>query len=132
MSRSIRSLAIAAGLEIAALAIPGSASAVVSSQQCPTFQVVRNAPGANLLAGTYTRANHANYPTRARGRAVLNSSLTCDVSYHVFRSYLYDPESHSGWTVRALPGVAETQGRRFIKRGTGGRVYFDVRRRGAR
>lgn len=105
-------LAVAA---VASVAVVPTASA--QTQRCPRFWVVRNDPQAGFVAGRYFRLNFA---PRIR-------TLSCDYTYHVFRSYLYEPRSLRGWAVQRLRGELRGQlGRRFIKRGTNGRVGFDV------
>jgi hypothetical protein len=119
--RSTRSriLALAA---IATLAVPAAAAAKPSAKaaataECPIFTVVLNDPEAGFTAGRYHRLNFAPRI----------STLTCDDTYHIFRSYLYHPRSLRGWTVGKLVGELRTAtGKRFIKRGTNGRVGFDV------
>ncbi len=105
-------LAVAA---VASVAVVPSASA--QTQRCPKFWVVRDDPQADFVAGRYWRLNFAPRI----------STLSCDYTYHVFRSYLYEPDTHAGWAVQPLRGELRGQlGKRFVKRGTNGRVGFDV------
>lgn len=115
MARRSRLLVLAA-LAVAAVAVlPAAASA--QTQRCPTFWVVRDDPQADFVAGRYFRLNFAPRI----------STLSCDYTYHVFRSYLYEPRSATGWAVQPLRGELRGQlGKRFVKRGTNGRVGFDV------
>ncbi|MDO8211570.1 hypothetical protein [Conexibacter sp. CPCC 206217] len=100
--------------------VPASANAAArrtSTSECPIFTVVQNDPQSGFSAGKYHRLNFAP----------AGVSLTCDDTYHIFRSYLYEPRSMAGWTTQKLGGSLRTAtGKRFVKRGTNGRVGFDV------
>ena len=74
---------------------------------------------AGFPRGTYNRLNFA-----PEGNQDL---LPCDYTFHVFRSYLYHPDSHRGWTVQRLRGELKNRtGKRFLRNGTGGKQGFDV------
>src|SRR6266540_3472848 len=75
------------GLIAAALIPAGAANAAPKANPavgfgCPKFTVVVTDVAAGFPRGTYSRLNFA--PTQAQ--------LSCDYSFHVFRSYLYHPD----------------------------------------
>ena len=72
----------------------GSAAA---TQRCFNFTVVQPDPAAGFAAGVYQRQNFSP-----------NNSLSCNTTFDVFRSYLYDPQTHRGWTVGRLVGRCAT------------------------
>lgn len=114
-------LAIAAAvvLLVAAPAFADARSTAKTSAtaECPIFTVVDDDPQAGFDAGRYHRLN---FSPQIR-------TLTCDDTYHIFRSYLYEPRSMRGWTVGPLVSrLRGAEGRRFIKRGSKGRIGFDV------
>ena len=125
MARRSRLLIVTA-LAVAAAAITVLPTVVATAkptakasqtQKCPKFWVVRDDPQADFVAGRYFRLNFAPRI----------SQLSCDYTYHVFRSYLYEPRSHRGWVVQSLRGELRGQlGKRFVKRGSRGKVGFDV------
>ena len=44
-----------------------------------------------------------------------NNSLSCNTTFDVFRSYLYDPQTHRGWTVERLVGpLRNATGKHFV------------------
>jgi hypothetical protein len=104
---------------------PGSASAAVFVQKCPTFRVVARDTRAGFpQAGVYRRNAFSN------SRATIPS---CNETYHVLRSWLYDPDrvefAEQGWDVGALRGGLRTRtGRQFAERGSNGRSGFQVYR----
>lgn len=123
MTHRIRALAVAATAALALTATTGAATAKQPSAtksataECPIFTVVLNDPEAGFTAGRYHRLNFA--PRIA--------SLTCDDTYNILRSYLYHPRSLRGWSVGPLGGELRTAtGKRFTKRGSNGRIGFDV------
>lgn len=123
MFRTIRALPLAlvaaVALFFAAPAIAGAKSKAKASAtaECPIFTVVDDDPQAGFDAGRYHRLN---FSPQIR-------TLTCDDTYHLFRSYLYNPRSMRGWTVGPLVSrLRGAEGRRFIKRGSKGRIGFDV------
>jgi hypothetical protein len=121
---SLRSRVLGVAAAAAAIAVLPAASAVAKptavasqTQRCPKFWVVRDDPQSGFTAGRYFRLNFA--PTV--------STLSCDYTYHVLRSYLYEPRTLTGWTVGPLIGELRGQlGRHFVKRGSNSRVGFDV------
>lgn len=123
MSNRFRALAVAATAALALTASSGVASAKSpaakqsATAQCPIFTVVLNDPEAGFTAGRYRRLNFSPQI----------STLTCDDTYNIFRSYLYHPRSLRGWSVGPLGGELRTAtGKRFTKRGSNGRIGFDV------
>jgi hypothetical protein len=123
MSHRARALPLALAAALALLvAAPAFADArqkakASATAECPIFTVVEDDPQAGFDAGRYHRLN---FSPQIR-------SLTCDDTYHIFRSYLYHPRSMRGWTVGPLVSrLRSAEGRRFIKRGSGGRIGFDV------
>ena len=119
MTHRLRLLALVA-LALPALLIPSAANAATrrtSTTECPIFTVVKNDPQSGFSAGKYHRLNFTPAGT----------TLTCDDTYHIFRSYLYAPRSMKGWTTQKLGGrLSGAIGKRFIKSGTNGRTGFDV------
>jgi hypothetical protein len=118
MSNRLRVIALAA---IATLALPAAAGArtanVATTGECPIFTVVLNDPEAGFTAGKYHRLDFA--PKIA--------NVTCDDTYNVLRSYLYHPRTLRGWTVGPLVDELRTAtGHRFLKRGSKGKIGFDV------
>jgi hypothetical protein len=109
-----------AGLAVAPAAAAAKAPAAQAAvnQRCPTFTVVVNDRIADLPAGRYSIVTFS--PRR--------SQITCLDAYHAFRSYLYHPSSHDGWTAKRLARPAI--GRRFTRDGTRGRVGFTATRTG--
>ena len=123
MFRTIRALPLAlvaaVVLFVAAPAVAGAKSTAKASAtaECPIFTVVDDDPQAGFDAGRYHRLN---FSPQIR-------TLTCDDTYHLFRSYLYNPRSMRGWTVGPLVSrLRGAEGRRFVKRGSKGRIGFDV------
>jgi hypothetical protein len=119
----VRPLAIAAALvtlgALTATALgsrpTGSAAA---TQRCFNFTVVQPDPAAGFAAGVYQRQNFSP-----------NNTLSCNTTYDVFRSYLYDPQSHRGWQVGRLVGpLRNATGKRFVQTGTNGMTGFNVYR----
>ena len=104
----------------AASAVAATAQPVASAaqtQKCPSFFVVLNDPAAGFAAGHYHRLNFAPQV----------STLTCSDTYHLLRSYLYEPRSFKGWKVSALIGELRGQlGKHFVKNGSNGKIGFDV------
>jgi hypothetical protein len=93
----------------------GSAAA---TQRCFSFTVVQPDPLAGFAAGVYQRQNFSP-----------NNTLSCNTTYDVFRSYLYDPQSHRGWQVGRLVGpLRNATGKRFVQTGTNGTVGFNIYR----
>jgi len=80
-----------------------------STQSCFDFTVVQPDPaGHSSPAGDLS-------PPETSARA---NSLSCSTTYNIFRSYLYDPQSLSGWTVGPLTGSLRGQiGKRFVQKG---------------
>lgn len=120
MFRPRRLLASAAAVALLA-ALPSAADAAKArtsaTQECPIFTVVVDDPQAGFPAGKYHRLNFS--PNI--------KSLTCDDTYHIFRSYLYHPRSMRGWTAGKLIGeMRGDTGKRFTKNGSRGRIGFDV------
>jgi hypothetical protein len=102
----------------AVTALASSRGTAASTQRCFDFTVVQPDPWAQFAAGTYHRSNFSP-----------GNSLSCDATYHLFRSYLYDPPSLRGWTVGPLTGSLRGQiGKRFVKNGTRGTVGFNIYR----
>jgi hypothetical protein len=126
MTHRLRRLSLVA-LALPALLLPavadGATSRRTSTSECPLFTVVKNDPQAGFSAGRYHRLNFTPAGT----------TLTCDDTYHLFRSYLYEPRSMRGWTTQKLGGkLRGALGKRFVKNGTNGRTGFDVWRFPAR
>ncbi len=107
---------------VAVLASSASAGDKARASQgfnCPKFTVVVTDVEAGFPRGTYNRLNFA--PDRNQ------SLLSCDYSFHVFRSYLYHPDSHRGWSVQRLRGELKNRtGKRFLLNGSDGKIGFDV------
>ena len=75
-------------------------------------------PQAQFKAGVYHRQNFSP-----------NNSLSCNATYDLFRSYLYDPQTLRGWTVGKLIGpLRNATGKRFVKNGTNGSTGFNIYR----
>jgi len=126
MSHRLRLLSLIA-LALPALLIPAAADGATrrrtATSECPIFTVVQNDPQAGFSAGKYHRLNFTPAGT----------TLTCDDTYHIFRSYLYEPRSMRGWKTQKLGGeLRGAIGKRFVKNGTNGRTGFDVWRFPAR
>lgn len=108
----------------AALA-PGAASAAVFVNKCPTFRVVKADPVAGFpRAGTYRRNNFSS------SRSTIPS---CSETFHVLRSWLYDPSRadfrEQGWDIGPLRGGLRTRtGRQFALRSSHGHTGFQVYR----
>lgn len=117
-TRALSAAAVAALAILPASATAGAATAKPSATgECPIFTVVKNDPQSGFSAGKYHRLNFSPNP----------ASLTCDDTYHIFRSYLYEPKSLRGWTVGKLVDELRTAtGKRFIKNGSKGKIGFDV------
>ena len=121
---SLRPIALALAL-VAAAALATSALAsrtahLTATMRCFNFTVVQPDPAAKFTAGVYQRQNFSP-----------NNSLSCNTAFDVLRSYLYDPQSHRGWSVGPLVGpLRNATGRRFVKTGTGGSTGFNVFRNG--
>jgi hypothetical protein len=120
--RIVNALAVlaVAGLATNALASrddrPGARTA--ATQQCFQFTVVQPDPLAGFPAGVYNRQNFSP-----------GNSLSCNTTFDLFRSYLYDPQTLRGWTVGPLTGsLRGLLGKRFVMNRTGGRVGFNVYR----
>jgi hypothetical protein len=120
----LRPIAVAVAL-VAAAALATSALAsrtahLTATMRCFNFTVVQPDPAAKFTAGVYQRQNFSP-----------NNSLSCNTAFDVLRSYLYDPQSQTGWTVGPLVGpLRNSVGRRFVKKGTGGSTGFNVYRSG--
>ena len=116
--------ALAAGmaaLATTALASSRTTGSAAATQSCFAFTVVQPDPQAQFAAGVYQRNNFSP-----------NNSLSCNTTYHLLRSYLYDPSSLRGWTVGRLVGpLRNATGRRFVQNGTNGMVGFNVYRNAA-
>ncbi|MDQ4040313.1 MAG: hypothetical protein M3141_01020 [Actinomycetota bacterium] len=117
---------LAAALALAALAVMATTAlassrptgSAAATQRCFNFTVVQPDPQARFAAGVYRRLNFSP-----------GNTLSCNTTYHLLRSYLYDPRSLRGWTVGPLVGpLRNTTGRRFVRNGTRGQVGFDVYR----
>jgi len=114
----VAALVATAGLATTALASRSGKAA--STQRCFNFTVVQPDPAAKFTAGIYQRVNFSP-----------NNSLNCNTAFDVLRSYLYDPQTHRGWTVGPLVGpLRNATGRRFLMNGTRGTTGFDVYRNG--
>ena len=121
-----RATGLAVALAVAApAALPAASPGAVFTQRCPNFTVVAPDPSAGFpQQGTYRRNNFSN------SRSTI---LSCDATYHVLRSWLFDPSASdfraSGWDVGALRGGLRTRtGRRFTLRSSRGHVGFEVYR----
>jgi hypothetical protein len=111
-------LVAAAGLATSALA--SRTAHLSATMRCFNFTVVQPDPAAKFAAGVYQRQNFSP-----------NNSLSCNTAFDVLRSYLYDPQSHRGWSVGPLVGpLRNATGRRFVQNGTGGSTGFNVFRNG--
>src|SRR5436190_19478694 len=103
----IAAIAALAGAATSALSLASGAGRAASSQRCFDFTVVQPDPAAQFAAGTYHRQNFSP-----------GNSLSCNSSFNLFRSYLYDPASLRGWTVGPLTGSLRGQlGKRFVQKG---------------
>jgi hypothetical protein len=113
-------LAALAGAATSALSLASGAGRLAATQRCFDFTVVQPDPAAQFAAGTYHRQNFSP-----------GNSLSCNTTYNIFRSYLYDPQSLTGWTVRPLAGSLRSQlGKRFVQNGTNNQVGFNIYRAG--
>jgi hypothetical protein len=116
----VAAVAAVAGAATSALSLASGAGRVASTQRCFDFTVVQPDPAAQFAAGTYHRQNFSP-----------GNSLSCNTTYNIFRSYLYDPQSLSGWTVGPLTGSLSRQiGKRFVQKGTNNSVGFNIYRAG--
>jgi hypothetical protein len=116
----VAAVAALAGAATSALSLASGAGRSASTQRCFDFTVVQPDPMAAFSAGTYHRQNFSP-----------GNSLTCATTFNIFRSYLYDPQSQSGWTVGPLTGSLRGQvGKRFVQKGTNNRVGFNIYRAG--
>ena len=115
-------LAALAGAATGTLSLASGAGRSASNQRCFDFTVVQPDPAAQFAAGTYHRQNFSP-----------GNSLSCNTTFNIFRSYLYDPQSLRGWSVGPLSGSLRGQiGKRFVQRGTNNRVGFNIYRAGRR
>lgn len=123
-----RLIAIASASALAATGAavaPGGASAAVFVTKCPTFRVVARDTRAGFpIPGVYRRNAFSS------SRSTIPS---CTETFHVLRSWLYDPDrvefAAQGWDVGALRGGLRTrEGRQFAERGSNGRTGFQVYR----
>ncbi len=118
---------VALGLALIALAGLAATTALASgsvigrataTQKCFDFTVVQPDPQAQFKAGVYHRQNFSP-----------NNSLSCNTTFDVFRSYLYDPTTLRGWTAGKLTGpLRNATGKRFVKNGTNGSSGFNIYR----
>ena len=116
----VAAVAAFAGAATSALSLASGAGRSASTQRCFDFTVVQPDDAAQFAAGTYHRQNFSP-----------GNSLSCNTTYNIFRSYLYDPQSLSGWTVGPLTGSLRRQiGKRFVQRGTNNSVGFNIYRAG--
>ena len=116
----VAAVAALAGTATSAFSLASGAGRSVSTQRCFDFTVVQPDPMAAFAAGTYHRQNFSP-----------GNSLSCSTTFNIFRSYLYDPKSQSGWTVGPLTGSLRGQiGKRFVQKGTNNRVGFNIYRAG--
>jgi hypothetical protein len=120
--RIVTALALlaAAGLVTNALASgeDRNVARTAAVQQCFQFTVVQPDPWAGFPAGVYNRQNFSP-----------GNSLSCNTTFDLFRSYLYDPQSLRGWTVGPLVGPLRGMlGKRFVMNRTGGMVGFNIYR----
>ncbi len=107
--------AIAVAPAVVATAKPVATAA--KTQKCPRFWVVHTDRAAGFKAGHYYRLNFA--PSLKR--------YTCTDTFHILRSYLYEPRTMKGWKVGPLIGELRGQlGKHFVKRGSHGKIGFDV------
>ena len=111
-------LVAAAGLATSALA--SRTAHLSATMRCFNFTVVQPDPAAKFAAGVYQRQNFSP-----------NNTLSCNTTFDVLRSYLFDPQTHRGWSVGPLVGpLRNATGRRFVQNGTGGSTGFNVFRNG--
>ena len=110
-----------------AVVVPATASAATSTLNCPTFNVVRPDPGSGLpIAGYYGR--------QIFWQTGVSTQLTCNATYHVFFSYLYN-DNAPGYTVspkhpcptgtyggKTYPLLCKVPGGTF--RGKLGRIFY--------
>jgi hypothetical protein len=116
----VAAVAAVAGAATSAFSLASGAGRTASTQRCFDFTVVQPDPMAQFSAGTYHRQNFSP-----------GNSLSCNTTFNIFRSYLYDPQSQSGWTVGPLTGSLRGQiGRRFVQKGTNNSVGFNIYRAG--
>ena len=113
-------VALVAAAALATTALASRTAHVTATMRCFNFTVVQPDPAAKFTAGVYQRQNFSP-----------NNSLSCNTAFDVLRSYLFDPQSQTGWTVGPLVGpLRNAFGRRFVKKGTGGLTGFNVYRNG--
>ena len=116
----VAAIAAAAGAATSAFSLASGAGRAASTQRCFDFTVVQPDPMAQFAAGTYHRQNFSP-----------GNSLSCNTTFNIFRSYLYDPQSQTGWTVGPLTGSLRGQiGKRFVQKGTNNSVGFNIYRAG--
>jgi hypothetical protein len=116
----VAAIAALAGAATSAFSLASGAGRAASTQGCFDFTVVQPDPMAQFAAGTYHRQNFSP-----------GNSLSCNTTFNIFRSYLYDPQSLSGWTVGPLTGSLRGQlGKRFVQKGTNNSVGFNIYRAG--
>jgi hypothetical protein len=116
----VAAIAALAGAATSAFSLASGAGRAASTQGCFDFTVVQPDPMAQFAAGTYHRQNFSP-----------GNSLSCNTTFNIFRSYLYDPRSLSGWTVGPLTGSLRGQlGKRFVQKGTNNSVGFNIYRAG--
>jgi hypothetical protein len=117
LSVAAAAAAVASLAVVPTVATAAPAAKASQTQRCPSFQVVLNDPAAGFAAGHYFRLNFAPRV----------STLTCTDTYHVLRSYLYEPTTLKGWKVGPLIGeLRGQQGKHFTKNGSNGKIGFDV------
>ena len=116
----VAAVAAVAGAATSAFSLASGAGRTASTQRCFDFTVVQPDPMAQFSAGTYHRQNFSP-----------GNSLSCNTTFNIFRSYLYDPQSQTGWTVGPLTGSLRGQiGKRFVQKGTNNSVGFNIYRAG--
>jgi hypothetical protein len=116
----VAAVAAVAGAATSAFSLASGAGRTASTQRCFDFTVVQPDPAAQFSAGTYHRQNFSP-----------GNSLSCNTTFNIFRSYLYDPQSQSGWSVGPLTGSLRGQtGKRFVQKGTNNSVGFNIYRAG--
>jgi hypothetical protein len=113
-------VALVAAAALATSALASRTAHLTATMTCFNFTVVQPDPAAKFVAGVYQRQNFSP-----------NNSLSCNTTFDVLRSYLFDPQTHKGWSVGPLVGsLRNATGRRFVKTGTGGSTGFNVFRNG--
>jgi hypothetical protein len=116
----VAAVAAVAGAATSAFSLASGAGRTASTQRCFDFTVVQPDPMAQFSAGTYQRQNFSP-----------GNSLSCNTTFNIFRSYLYDPQWQTGWTVGPLTGSLRGQiGKRFVAKGTNNSVGFNIYRAG--